>query len=45
MLETIFNKVEHTLSYDLCKIFKNTYFPITPKNQTTLLQKQISKVI
>ena len=30
------------LSYDLCEIFKNTYFLITPQNQTTLLRKQIS---
>ena len=28
----IFNKVAHMLSYDLCKIFRNTYFPITPQN-------------
>ena len=40
----IFNKVAHVLSYDLCGIFKNTYFLITPQNQTTLLRKQISKL-
>ena len=44
MLESIFNKVAHMLSYDLCEIFKNTYFPMTPQNETTLLSKQISKV-
>ena len=37
-------KVAHMLSYDLCKIFKNTYFSIAPQNQTTLLSKQNSKV-
>ena len=31
-------------SYDLCGIFKNTYFLITPQNQATHLRKQISKV-
>ena len=31
--------------YELCGPFhKNTYFLITPQNQTTLLRKQISKV-
>ena len=44
MLESVFSKVAHVLSYDLCEIFKNTYFLITPQNQTTLLRKQISKV-
>ena len=45
MLESLFDKVAHRLScYDLCGIFKNTYFLITPQNQTTLLRKQISKV-
>ena len=42
---SLFNKVSHVLSYDLCGIFKNTYFLITLQNQTTLLRKQISKVI
>ena len=32
MLESLFNKVAHMLSYELCKIFKNAYFPITPQN-------------
>ena len=44
MLESLLNKVAHVLSYDLCGIFKNTYFLITPQNQTTLLRNQISKV-
>ena len=47
MLESLFNKVAHVFSSDLCEIFKNTYFLITPQNQTTLqikLRKQISKV-
>ena len=44
MLEALFNKVPHVLSYDLCGTFKNIYFLITPQNQTTLLCKQISKV-
>ena len=30
------------LCSDLCRIFKNTYFLITPQNQKTLLGKQIS---
>ena len=34
-LESLFNEVAHLLSYDLCEIFKNTYFPITSQNQTT----------
>ena len=45
MLESLFNKVTHLLSYDFCGIFNNTYFLITPQNQTTLLRKQISKVV
>ena len=44
MLESLFNKVAHMLSHYLCGIFKNTYFPITPQNQTALLGKQSSKV-
>ena len=44
VLESLFNKVAHMVSYYLCEIFKNTYFPITHRNQTTLLSKQISKV-
>ena len=44
MLESLLNKVAHVLSYDLCGIFKNTYFLITSQNQTTLLRNQISKV-
>ena len=44
ILESLFNKVAHMLSYDLCEIFKNIYFPITTQNQTMLLTKQISKV-
>ena len=44
MLESLLNKVAHVLSYDLCGIFKNTYFLITPQNQTALLGKQSSKV-
>ena len=44
MLESLFKKIAHVLSYDLCEIFKKTYFLITPQNQTTLLRKQISKV-
>ena len=36
MLETLFNKVAHVLSYDLCEIFY-TYFPNYRQNQTTLL--------
>ena len=44
VLEPLFNKVAHMLSYHLCEISKNTYFPITLQNQTTLLSKQISKV-
>ena len=44
MLESLFNKVAHLLSWDLCGIFKSAYFLITPLNQTTLLRKQISKV-
>ena len=43
MLESLFNKVKHVLSYDLCGIFKNTYFLITPQNEATLLRKQVSK--
>ena len=43
LLESRFNKVAHVLSYHLCEIFKNINFLITPRNQTTLLQKQISK--
>ena len=39
MLESLFN----VLSYDLCGIFKNTYFLIIAQNRTTLLRKQISK--
>ena len=42
MFESLFNKVTYVLSYDLCGIFKNTYFLITPQNQTT--RKQIRKV-
>ena len=45
MLGSLFNKVAHVLSYDVCGILKNTYFLITLQNQTTLLRKQISKVI
>ena len=45
MLESLFNKVAHKLSYALCENFKNTYFLFTPQNQTALLRKQISKVI
>ena len=44
MLESVFNKVAHVLSYDLCEIFKNTYFLPSPQNQTMFLRKQISKV-
>ena len=44
MLESLFDKVAHVLSYDLCEISKSIYFLITPQNQTTLLSKQISKV-
>ena len=44
MLESLFNKVAHMLSHYLCGIFKNTYFLITPQNQTALLGKQSSKV-
>ena len=40
MLESLLNKVAHMLSYDLCKIFENTYFPITPQN----LSKYTSEV-
>ena len=36
--------VAHVLSYDVSRIFKNTYFLITPQNQTMLLRKQISKI-
>ena len=43
MLESLFNKVAHVLSYDFCGIFKNACFLIIPRNQTTLLRKQISK--
>ena len=43
MLESLFNKVTPVLSYDLCEIFKKTYFLITSQNQTTLLRKQIRK--
>ena len=43
MLESLLNNVAHVVSYDLCGIFKSTYFLITPQNQTTLLRKQISK--
>ena len=43
MLESLFNKVTHVLSYNLCGIFQSTYFLIIPQNQTTLLGKQISK--
>ena len=39
VLELLFNKVVHMLSYDFCEIFKNTYFPITPENQKTFLSK------
>ena len=28
-----FNKVAHLLFYNLCEIFKNIYFLITPQNQ------------
>ena len=42
MLESLFTKVAHVLSYYRCGIFKNIY--ITPQNQTTLLRKQVSKV-
>ena len=31
MLELVFNKVAHVPSYDICEIFKNTYFLITLK--------------
>ena len=44
MLEPLFNKVAHVLSYDLCEIFKSTFFLITLQNQTTFLRKQFSKV-
>ena len=44
MLESLFNKVAHVLSYDLYGIFKSTYFLITPQNQMTLLRKKFSKV-
>ena len=44
MLESLFSEVAHVLPHDLCGIFKDTYFLITPRNQTTLLRKQISKV-
>ena len=44
MLGSLFNKVAHVLSYDVCGILKNTYFLITLQNQTMLLRKQISKV-
>ena len=27
------NKIAHLLSYDLCEIFKNAYFLITPQNR------------
>ena len=36
MMESFFDKVAHVLSYDLCGIFKNTYFLITPQNQNAL---------
>ena len=45
MLESLFDKVAYVLSYDLCGIFKSTYFLINPQNQTMLLRKQISKLI
>ena len=44
MLGSLFNKVAHVLSYDVCGILKNAYFLITLQNQTTLLRKQIRKV-
>ena len=44
MLESFFNKVPYVLFYGLCEIFKDTYFLITPQNQTMLLRQQISKV-
>ena len=44
MLEPLLNKVLQVLSYDLRGIFKNTYFLITPQNQTMRLHKQISKL-
>ena len=44
MLEALFNKVAHMLSYDLREIFKNSYFPITSQNQTTLLSELTRKV-
>ena len=39
MLESLFNKGAHMVSYDFCDILKNIYFPIIPHNQTTLLCK------
>ena len=44
MLELIFNKLAHVLSFDLCEIFKKTYFLINPQNKTLFLRKQIRKV-
>ena len=44
MLGSFFNKFVHVVSYNLCGIFKDTYFLITPQNQSTLLRKRISKV-
>ena len=44
MLESLFNKVAHVLSYDLSEIFKITFFPIIPRNQATVLYKHFSKV-
>ena len=31
MLESLLNKVAHVISYNLCGVFKNTYFLITPQ--------------
>ena len=44
MLESLLNKVAHVVSYNLCGVFKNKYFLITPQSQTTLQHKQIARV-
>ena len=43
MLESFFNKVAQMLSYDLCKILKNTYFPITLKIKQRFYVNKLAK--